>query len=269
MRCPAARSRTRAEDRILTTAPTGEDDRGPQDPGSAGPLILHGIDHIGLALRDIEAEVAAWRGLGFIVSDPAQLFSTVQGEMRPLGQISAHVVFANAYVELSAPVPGAGNHLEPFLAAAGEGVRILVHATDDIRAAHRAIGDAPEPRLSARRVILPGGAQEARFLWFPLPVPSLPDALCAVVEHLTPGIVFHPSLWAHPNGFRSVQHLVARGQGALHPPAGLPPASLGVAVRHAQDPGQGALRISDMVLRKAGGEAGADNNLLATFGVAR
>jgi len=211
--------------------------------------VLRGIDHIGIAIRDLGAEVAAWRAQGFLVSDPVALFSTEGGVLRPLGQTSAHVIFANGYVELSAPVPGAGNHLEPYLAAAGEGVRILVHATDDIAGAQAACPDSPAPRLSTRMVALPGAAVEARFLWFPLALPTLPDVLCAVVAHQTPDVVYHPALWDHPNGLTQIAHLIAAGTGVAVRDQGLPPTKLGVQILAAQGDAAGVARISGLVLR--------------------
>ena len=92
----------------------------------AEPFVLPVIDHVGLVVSDIQAAVEELRRLGLKVSDPEPLL-TSQG---PLGQRSAHCVFENGYLEISAPIPGSGNHLEPFLAM-GEGWRILVLACDD------------------------------------------------------------------------------------------------------------------------------------------
>ncbi|MCX7326367.1 MAG: VOC family protein [Hyphomicrobiales bacterium] len=169
------------------------------------------VDHIGVVVHDLAAEVAAWRGCGFAVSDPVALMG-VDGEGRPvpLGQASAHVVFENSYVELSSPDPGSGNHLEPYLAH-GEGVRILVLATADAEAARSSVG-APEVRSASRRVIIDGKAQTARFRWFPLPADLVPATLSAVVEHLTPDLVFHPSLVVHPNGARQLTRILAAGR---------------------------------------------------------
>ena len=161
------------------------------------------VDHIGVVVHDLGREVAAWRGLGFRVSDPV-----------PLGQSSAHVVFENGYVELSSPVPGSGNHLERYLAA-GEGVRILVLAATDAAAAQRIVAathpGCAAPRPASRAIVVGGREDVARFVWFPLPVDVVPDVLSAVVEHVTPDLVFHPSLVDHPNGARRVTRFVVHG----------------------------------------------------------
>ncbi len=180
------------------------------------------VDHIGVVVHDLAAEVAAWRGCGFGVSDPVALMG-VDGEGRPvpLGQASAHVVFENGYVELSSPDPGSGNHLEPYLAH-GEGVRILVLATADAEAARLSVG-APELRSASRSVVIAGQARTARFHWFPLPADLLPATLSAVVEQLTPDLVFHPSLVVHPNGARRLMRIMAAGRRDDLLPCDVPP----------------------------------------------
>jgi hypothetical protein len=181
------------------------------------------VDHVGIVVRDLAAEVAAWRAQGFSVSEPVPLMgSDASGRSVPLGQSSAHVVFANAYVELSSPHPGANNHLEPYLAR-GEGVRILVLATKDADAARErlAVRRAVSPVMAASRaVVVEGTGRMAGFRWFPLPFDIVPGVLSAVVEHLTPEIVFHPSLARHPNGLTRMSRVVATGDpsGFVPPP---------------------------------------------------
>ncbi len=183
------------------------------------------VDHIGIVVRDLAAEVAAWRARGFMVSEPVPLMgSDASGRPVPLGQSSAHVVFANAYVELSSPHPGANNHLEPYLAR-GEGVRILVLATscaDAARARLAARWPAVAPVMAASRAVLVEGTERvATFRWFPLPFDILPGVLSAVVEHLTPESVFHPSLSRHPNGLTRMSRVVATGDpSGFAPPPG-------------------------------------------------
>lgn len=182
------------------------------------------IDHVGVVVHDLKAEVAAWRSQGFQVSDPVPLMAAGhEGELLPLGQSSAHIVFRNGYVELSSPIPGSGNHLEPYLAR-GEGVRIVVLAADDAEAARRKL--LPSwPGLSAvrhaSRLVLVGEDREtAGFDWFPLPQEVLPGVLTAVVQHRSRDIVLHPSLAAHPNGWTRISRVIGTGRrGDLRLPA--------------------------------------------------
>lgn len=185
---------------------------GPLPPTHDTPLR---VDHVGIVVRDLAAEVATWRAHGFLVSDPVPLMgSDAAGRPVPLGQSSSHVVFENAYVELSSPHPGAHNHLEPYLAR-GEGVRILVLAAGSAEDARRRVGERwPDvaPVLSASRAVLvESRVPTAGFRWFPLPFDIVPGVLSAVVEHLNPEIVFHPSLVRHPNGLSRMTSIVATG----------------------------------------------------------
>ncbi len=197
--------------------------------GQPGPARSTGlqVDHVGVVVRDLAAEVAGWRSQGFLVSDPVALMGRdPQGRPVPLGQSSAHIVFSNGYVELSSPHPGVGNHLEPYLAR-GEGVRILVLAAPNAAAARDTLAvrwpDISPVRSASRAVIVEGLERTADFRWFPLPVDIVPGVLSAVVEHLTPDSVFHPSLARHPNGLTRMSCVLATGNSATFvsvPPLG-------------------------------------------------
>ena len=185
----------------------------PTSPLLMTPLT---VDHIGVVVRDLPGEVARWRALGFTVSDPVPLMRRDDtGRAIPLGQCSAHVVFENGYVELSSPNQGSNNHLLPYLAL-GEGVRILVLATEDADAAWRQCA-ARWPQLTpaanaSRSVVIADEAHTAQFRWFPLPVDVVPGTLSAIVQHLTPELVFHPSLVDHANGARRITRFIATGR---------------------------------------------------------
>ncbi|MCB2107377.1 MAG: VOC family protein [Rhodobacteraceae bacterium] len=90
------------------------------------------IDHVGLVGRAIAPMVEAYRRLGFEVTTPADLMQPgPDGNPVPLGQVSAHAIFANTYVELTAVLdPGQGNHLDNWLAR-HEGLHILAFHAED------------------------------------------------------------------------------------------------------------------------------------------
>lgn len=175
------------------------------------------VDHIGIVVRDLAREVAKWRQDGFSVSEPVPLMGVdAAGRPQPLGQSSSHVVFDNFYVELSSPVPDSGNHLEPYLQWYGEGVRILVVAAADVATAHAACAarwpETSPVRSASRDIVIAATVSTARFLWFPLPVDIVPGALSAVVQHVTPELVFHPGFVTHANGLRHVARVIVRGR---------------------------------------------------------
>ena len=161
----------------------------PWQRAAPGPALA--IDHIGIVVPDIAPVVAWLRARGFRVNDGVELI----GAGRPLGQRSAHCVFANGYVEISAPHPGSGNHLEPYLAL-GQGIRILVLGSADIEADHARFAEralaAAAPAPSSRAVQLAEGERIARFRWFPLHH-VVPGVLTAVMTHRDRDIVFAPN----------------------------------------------------------------------------
>lgn len=184
------------------------------------------VDHVGLVVADLAASIAAFRTVGFQVSDPVALMTVdSDGRTTPLGQDSAHIILENAYIEISAPRPGTGNHLEPYLAF-GPGLRILCLASDDLVADHIALSDlaASSVVASTRVVRLRGGDRNARFRWCSIRADFWPGILVAVVEHLDRDIVFTRELREHPNGARRLTKVtvapgaptLARLAAALH-----------------------------------------------------
>lgn len=174
------------------------------------------IDHIGIVVADCMPVVALLRGHGFQVSDPEPLI----GPEGPLGQASAHCVFANGYVEISAPDPNSDNHLLPLLAQ-GEGIRILVLRSADAAGDHARLeagGLTAGPVRAASRIVrLPEGEAIARFQWFPV-ADRLPGVLIAMAEHRDAALVFASALRAHPNGANRLHDvLLAPAAAALGP----------------------------------------------------
>jgi catechol 2,3-dioxygenase-like lactoylglutathione lyase family enzyme len=173
------------------------------------------IDHIGLVGRDIAAMVATFRGLGFTVTDPVPLTQPdPDGNPVPLGQLSAHVIFPDTYLELTAvEKPGQGNHLDTWLAK-HEGLHILALRSRDAQASwdnFAKFGVVMPPMRHASRAVDAGGAKGiADFKWFQVPESISSEGFTCVVEHLTPELVFIPAMAAHANGATGL-----RGVGAL------------------------------------------------------
>lgn len=107
------------------------------------PPILHGLDHVVIAVRDLEAAVATYRTL--LGRAPAWRAPAHGG-----GATIAAFALANVAVELMAP-SGAGavaERLTAVLDAQGEGLASLAFATTDLDRAHRRLarlGLDPEP----------------------------------------------------------------------------------------------------------------------------
>ena len=162
------------------------------------------IDHVGLVGPDIHATVAAFRKLGFRVTEPVELMGTApDGSERSLDQHSAHFIFGTTYVELSEVTrPGPDHHLAAWMSE-GHALRIVILRTANIHASHEgavAAGHNPTPVGEASRRLRYAGDATARFRWMALPAENFPEALCGYVQHLTPELVFWPAMNDHANG---------------------------------------------------------------------
>jgi catechol 2,3-dioxygenase-like lactoylglutathione lyase family enzyme len=173
------------------------------------------IDHIGLVGRDIHKMVATFRGLGFVVTEPVPLTQPgPDGNPVSLGQHSAHVIFPDTYLELTAvDKPGQGNHLDKWLAR-HEGLHILALRSENARqswddmAAYGVV--MPPLRHASREVNTAGVRGVADFEWFQIPESIASEGFTCVVEHQTPELVFIAAMTHHGNGATGL-----RGVGAL------------------------------------------------------
>ena len=163
------------------------------------------LDHAGYGARDLGAAIGLFRRLGFAPTEARELAvcDAETGAPRPLGQLSAHVMFANGYIELSAPTwKMADNPLIP-LVQRRDGLHILALATQDAQqcwASMRELLPAlPSVARAAREIAYGKRRGQARFQWFPLPAEVFAEGIVCFVEHLTPDLVFQREVLDHPN----------------------------------------------------------------------
>jgi len=161
---------------------------------------IFGLDHVFLAVRNLEAAAAGWRRLGFTVS--------------PYGAHSAHlgsanhtIVLEDDYIELLGILTET-EHSRPTIdfLKSREGVARVAFTTDD------AVGGAAElrgrgiepigPVSFSRPVDLPdGGRTEARFTVFRWPLGERPGGVqIFACQHFTRDAVWIPALQEHANG---------------------------------------------------------------------
>lgn len=162
------------------------------------------IDHLGVVGTDITELTSAYTRLGFAPTQPVPLMGMKDGSPVPLGQDSAHLIFADSYVELSGVTStDPAHHLAPFLARY-HGLHILALGTDDAAASHAALtsqGLATPPVQDAGRHVEYGTFHgDAAFKWFKAPEALGEEAFVCLVEQVTPELVFQPPQDAHPNG---------------------------------------------------------------------
>jgi Glyoxalase-like domain len=159
-----------------------------------------GLDHVVVAVRNLDAAEAAWKRIGFTVS--------------PRGTHSAHlgsgnhtIVFAEDYIELLGILNDTEhNQLTAAFLKDREGIERAALTTDDAAAGiaelktHGLAGAGP---LSfSRPVDLPdGGRSEAKFKIFTWPANEAPAGLrIFACQHLTRDTVWIPELQKHANG---------------------------------------------------------------------
>lgn len=191
---------------------------------------LTGLDHLVVAVRDLDAAAAVWRALGFTLS-PRGLHSA------HIGSANYTMMFGEDYLELLgvvAPTPH-NQALRDFLARR-EGLDRAAFTTTDAAAgvaALRARGvDAIGPVDFGRPVPLPeGGEAEARFSVFRWPPAQRFGGLgIFACQHHTRDAVWVPSLRSHGNGVtRILRVLVAAGDPATA--GGELAAAIGATVR--------------------------------------
>jgi catechol 2,3-dioxygenase-like lactoylglutathione lyase family enzyme len=166
-----------------------------------------GLDHVVIAVRDLERAASAWRALGFTLS--------------PRGTHSAHmgtgnytIMFGDDYLELLgvvAPTPR-NAPLRAFLDER-EGIERLAFTAIDAAAGvaelqARGIA-ATGPLDFARPVDLPGGGTaHARFRTFDWPADQRPaGARLFACQHLTRDAVWIPELQRHANSALRIQRV--------------------------------------------------------------
>jgi Glyoxalase-like domain len=159
---------------------------------------IAGIDHVIVAVRELENARTAWSRLGFTLSPRG----------RHVGQGTANycVMFSSDYLELLGIVDAADSveRLDAFLARS-EGPMAAAFApagtAEDARAGllHRQLHPS-EPRPLARQIELPGGTVMPRFSLISLPPDETPGLDSFLCSHLTPELMRQPEWLIHPNG---------------------------------------------------------------------
>lgn len=163
-----------------------------------------GLDHLVIAVRDLERAALAWRRLGFTLSPPGT-------HSAHMGTGNYTIMFGDDYLELlgvRAPTPQ-NAPMRAFLER-GEGIDRAAFTALDAAAGVselQALGIAATGPLDfGRPVDLPGGGSaEARFRTFYWPTEDRPGGMrLFACQHLTRDAVWIPALQQHANGARSI-----------------------------------------------------------------
>jgi catechol 2,3-dioxygenase-like lactoylglutathione lyase family enzyme len=159
---------------------------------------ISGIDHLLIAVRDLDRAAAAYRRLGFTLS-PRAVHSA------HMGTANHTIMLEHDYFELLtvlAPTPANAKWRQAL--AAGEGLAGFAAATPSATAAAaawRSAGLAAGESLAFSRAVerLDGERMEARFEVVTLPEGTVPGMALFACAQLTRDAVWLPELMTHPN----------------------------------------------------------------------
>lgn len=170
--------------------------------------VIAGIDHVVIAVPDLDASSAEFEAHGFHV--------TGREVHENFGTANRLIVLQDTYLELltvenpDPPVRTSVDILERCIAEGG-GVPLIALKPKDLDAAASALrkaGFATEPvRHWSRRARTPDGTFDAEFstLFFK---PSLfPETVAFICKHHTPDRVWHPQWQQHPNGATDLRRI--------------------------------------------------------------
>ncbi len=169
-----------------------------------------GLDHVGVAVPDLDAAAAEWVALGFAV----QPLAPHMADGKPTGTGNCNIMLREGYIELLATIDLArpSATIARFLAQ-HTGIHVLTLATDDEDAALARLGRAGFTTAIARSSRpAPPARGEAAFARLPL---AEADPRLQLLRHLTPGLVWQETFLTHPNGARALREVIV----AADPPA--------------------------------------------------
>ena len=172
------------------------------------------LDHIGIAVRDLDAASAQFRRLGFKLTERGYhtLPPETPGGPRPRAGTANHcAMLERGYLELiGISDPAYGGRLKADIERY-QGVHIVAFGTDDAAATSRTLRDRGLPigesRPLERPIEEPDGAQLARFEIVDFPRDLIPEGHFFAIRHLTRDLLWKPPLLAHPNGAKSLESL--------------------------------------------------------------
>jgi catechol 2,3-dioxygenase-like lactoylglutathione lyase family enzyme len=166
---------------------------------------IAGIDHVIVAVRDLERARMGWTRLGFTL--------TPRGRHLGQGTVNYCIMFPGDYLELLgfAEPDEYVHRLQTFLAQR-EGPMSVAFAPDgaaeNAAAALTELGLHPgEPRVLGRQLELPEGTVVPRFSLVSLPTEETPGLDCFICGHMTPELVRRQAWLEHPNGVTGLYNI--------------------------------------------------------------
>jgi len=168
--------------------------------------MILGLDHTGLAVRDLDAARKRFTALGFRLT-PRETLTRPGPDGKPVSTGAENHVFMleRGYQEIiTITDPAAGHPLVPRVQRYW-GLHNVLIVTDDADADRRAVagrGVETTPCATWARVV--PGRGEASFRFFAVAERETPECFLGFVQHLTPELLRSPELLAHENGAEAI-----------------------------------------------------------------
>jgi catechol 2,3-dioxygenase-like lactoylglutathione lyase family enzyme len=170
------------------------------------------LDHVGIAVHDLDAAAEQYRRLGFQLTPRGYhtLPAKPDGERPRVGSGNNCAMLERGYIELIGIVdPNYVGRLRDDLARY-EGLHIVAFGTMDTQAAIKSLHSSGIPGAAARLLERPiehaGKTEIARFEIIDFG-DVLPELYSFAIRHATPGALWKPELLTHPNGAKSLESI--------------------------------------------------------------
>lgn len=172
------------------------------------------LDHVGIAVTDLDAGAAQFQRLGFQLTPRGYhtLPPPAPGATRPRTGTGNHcAMLRRGYLEvIGITDPAYQGRLRADLAHY-EGLHIIAFGTKDAPAASAALRraglEAAAPRVLERPIEEQGKERLARFEIVDFPPELLPEGHFFAIRHETPELLWKAGLLAHPNGVTGLEGL--------------------------------------------------------------
>lgn len=175
------------------------------------------LDHVGVAVPDLESGRAAYARLGFRLT-PRSLHAgslTPGGPVQPWGSGNHCAMFEWGYLEVIGLTDPALPSSVKDLVARHTGLHILAIGCTDAKRTHAALAAAGAPVESIRALERDAAFGEAgdevrraRFRNLYVDRKAYPEARILFIEHDTPDVLWQPHLLSHPNGVVGLEAMV-------------------------------------------------------------
>ena len=170
------------------------------------------LDHVGVAVRDLNRAATAYRRLGFTLTERSWHMTDLGDGLRaPSGTGNHCIILSKGYVELIAPTdPSYSGRLLSDLKRY-EGIHLIALGVSDAVAARDSIAEASGAPAQIRRLSRPfserGLSFQAEFDIID-PTSGIDEAHVFAIKHLTPEAIWQSHLMHHPNGSTELREIV-------------------------------------------------------------